>query len=79
MSTVILGLQTFDMGLITDNCGDVEKCVPHVKPIALAGWMLVSGSIVFVRKKKMLCIFNSIYLLLVDCEHFNVENLLAIE
>ena len=45
VSTIVLGLQTFDMGLITDNCGDVEVCVPHVKPIALAGWVLVAGSV----------------------------------
>ena len=50
MSTIILGLQTFDMGLITDNCGDTEVCNPHVKPIALAGWILVSGSVAFVSQ-----------------------------
>lgn len=57
MSIVILALQTFDMGLITDNCGDVEVCYPHVKPIALAGWILVSGSIAFVRPTRLL-VFN---------------------
>ena len=55
VSTIVLSLQTFDMGLITDNCGDVEVCVPHVKPIALAGWILVAGSVAFL-------IINSIIL-----------------
>lgn len=50
MSTVILGIQTFDMGLMTDNCGDAEICYPHVQPIALAGWIMVAGSIAFVSK-----------------------------
>ena len=50
VATVILGLQTFDMGLMTDNCGDVEICVPHVRPMALAGWILVAGSVAFVRQ-----------------------------
>lgn len=49
MSAVILGMQTFDMGLISDNCGDVEVCVPFVKPIALAGWVLVAGSFALVN------------------------------
>ena len=52
MSTVILGLQTFDMGLISENCGDSEICNPFVKPIALAGWILVAGSAAFVRNKQ---------------------------
>lgn len=47
-AAVILGLQTFDMGLISDNCGDVEVCEPFVKPIALAGWTLTATSIAFV-------------------------------
>lgn len=47
VATVILGMQTFDMGLISDNCGDVEVCYPFVKPIALAGWILVSASTTF--------------------------------
>jgi hypothetical protein len=51
MATIILGMQTFDMGLISDNCGDVEVCVPFVKPIALAGWVLVAGSLAFVRNR----------------------------
>lgn len=58
MSTVILGMQTFDMGLISDNCGDVEVCVPFVKPIALAGWVLVAGSFAFVNKYR---IYNEFY------------------
>lgn len=57
VSTLILGLQTFDMGLITDNCGDVEICVPHVRPMALAGWILVAGSTAFVRKEDERTIF----------------------
>lgn len=56
MATVILGMQTFDMGLITDNCGDVEICYPHVKPIALAGWILVSASIMFLASNVLMMI-----------------------
>ena len=51
ISTVILAMQTFDMGLITDNCGDKEFCEPHVLPLALAGWIMVAGSFAFVRFK----------------------------
>ena len=54
MATVILGMQTFDMGLITDNCGDVEVCVPHVKPIALGGWILFSASLIFLVSNVMI-------------------------
>lgn len=49
ISTIILAMQTFDMGLITDNCGDKEFCQPHVMPMALAGWIMVAGSFAFVR------------------------------
>jgi hypothetical protein len=48
VAAIILALQTFDMGLISDNCGDVEVCRPFVKPIALAGWALTATTIAFV-------------------------------
>lgn len=44
MAMLILGLQTFDMGLMTSNCGDSEICRPHVLPLAVAGWVLVATS-----------------------------------
>lgn len=76
LSTVILGLQTFDMGLISDNCGDQEFCVPFVKPIALAGWMLVSGSFAFVKQFLLVILF---FIFLDFNELFDAKNLLAIE
>ena len=54
VAAIILGLQTFDMGLISDNCGDVEVCRPFVKPIAVAGWALTATTLVFVRFENLL-------------------------
>lgn len=77
LSTVVLGLQTFDMGLISDNCGDQEFCVPFVKPIALAGWMLVSGSFAFVKQIQILLVIHFLFLFLALDELFDAKNLLA--
>lgn len=50
IATIILAAQLYDMGIMSWNCGDVPVCVAFVRPEAVIGWVIVGGSVSFVRR-----------------------------